>query len=427
MMKWISVLLMPICIFGAINPNLVLKEYYQNYSSDVKPKRNLSEPVEVSIKLHIDALREINERFQTMTFFAWFELNWTDEFLILKDGINAVTLPLKEVWTPDVSLFNSVEDPQYISDGKHLVLLREGRMVWYPARQYTVRCSIDIRMYPFDKQRCEIKVGAWQAPVWTQVFVTDSDSLMLGSITENGEWILSKTSVESNFSSQFSISWIRYVLHFQRRFTYNIVNTVLPIVLLSFLNTLVFRLPANSGEKITLCISILLSFTVFLTIFNENMPRMSTNISYLSIYLCVQLSMSVLGIVASVELCRLKMYRESKDKKYRLQRKPRKSVRKYCVADKGKCHLESPFVVGLTKMDQDEFKQTTGDIARTESPDLNGNRINSSSGEMDLETCDTEPIIQTNDEKIDKYLFYTSLTVTVVTTIILFVMLLKDQ
>ncbi|XP_069103243.1 neuronal acetylcholine receptor subunit alpha-6-like [Argopecten irradians] len=283
----------------------IISELMQNYSSFIKPRRNISESVDVNLTLHITSLREIDERLQTMTFIGWMEISWIDDFLILKDGVKSVQLPTSDIWHPDIALFNSIDDPQQITDGQYVVVLEEGRVVWYPARQYSVRCIIDIRRFPFDEQKCQIRIGAWQAPVWVQRVVDTGRSLADNALEENGEWEVIERIAHTRFSSEFSISYMEYDLHFRRRCLYPVLNTLFPVILLSFLNPLVFLLPADSGEKMTLCISVLLSFTVFLTVFNDMLPKLSTGISYLSIYLCIELGMSGLAVVESIFILRL--------------------------------------------------------------------------------------------------------------------------
>jgi hypothetical protein len=50
---------------------------------------------------------------------------------------------------------------------------------------------------------------------------------------------------------------------------------ILPTVLISFLCVLVFYLPAEAGEKVTLGISILLSLVVFLLLVSKILPPTS--------------------------------------------------------------------------------------------------------------------------------------------------------
>ena len=59
------------------------------------------------------------------------------------------------------------------------------------------------------------------------------------------------------------------------------LNTIVPVVMLSLLNVLVFLLPASSGEKMALAVTVLLSFTVYLSIISEVMPKTSESISIL--------------------------------------------------------------------------------------------------------------------------------------------------
>lgn len=56
---------------------------------------------------------------------------------------------------------------------------------------------------------------------------------------------------------------IMYYLQLRRKPLFYTVNLVFPCVGISFLTILVFYLPSDSGEKVTLCISILVALTIF--------------------------------------------------------------------------------------------------------------------------------------------------------------------
>ena len=55
----------------------------------------------------------------------------------------------------------------------------------------------------------------------------------------------------------------------------------MPIVLNSILMNAVFALPIESGEKMSYCLTVLLSYVVFLTWITENLPPVSTDTSIL--------------------------------------------------------------------------------------------------------------------------------------------------
>ena len=71
------------------------------------------------------------------------------------------------------------------------------------------------------------------------------------------------------------------------------LNIILPCVSLNVLSLLAFCLPPDAGEKVTLGITVLLSYSVFMLLVAENMPPTSEfvpligkpQIPYLFIYL----------------------------------------------------------------------------------------------------------------------------------------------
>ena len=70
-------------------------------------------------------------------------------------------------------------------------------------------------------------------------------------------------------------SYVEYTLFLRRRYTFYVMNVIVPCILLSVLVMVGFCLPPDAGEKISLGISVLLAYTVFLLMVAENVPRTS--------------------------------------------------------------------------------------------------------------------------------------------------------
>ena len=65
---------------------------------------------------------------------------------------------------------------------------------------------------------------------------------------------------------------ITFTLHLKRRASFYIFNLLIPCMMISFLAPLGFYLPADSGEKVSLGVTVLLALTVFQLLVAESMP-----------------------------------------------------------------------------------------------------------------------------------------------------------
>jgi len=93
---------------------------------------------------------------------------------------------------------------------------------------------------------------------------------------------------------------ITFTLHIRRKTLFYTVNLIIPCVLISFLSVCVFYLPADAGEKMTMCISILLALVVFLLLVSKILPPTSITIPLIAKYLLFTFIMNIVTIVITV-------------------------------------------------------------------------------------------------------------------------------
>ena len=162
-----------------------------------------------------------------------------------------------------------------------------GQLIWEPGLITQTVCEVNIAKYPFDKQHCAIRVMSWMYTNKSMNVYVERKTIDMTNYYPNGEWDLAATSVrdyspdDGSYNTGEVLPGAEAVVELRRRPVYYIISTILPISMLSLLNVLVFMLPTNTGEKMTLAVTVLLSFTVFMSVVNEVMPKTSNSISIL--------------------------------------------------------------------------------------------------------------------------------------------------
>lgn len=183
-------------------------------------------------------------------------------------------------------------------------LFHDGRIKWMPPAIYKSSCSIDVTFFPFDQQSCKMKFGSWtydRAKIDLVSMASDVDQM---DYWESGEWVIvnavGKYNTKKYECCTEIYSDITYYFIIRRLPLFYTINLIIPCLLISCLTVLVFYLPSQCGEKITLCISVLLSLTVFLLLITEIIPSTSLVIPLIGEYLLFTMVFVTLSIIITV-------------------------------------------------------------------------------------------------------------------------------
>ncbi|XP_063711328.1 neuronal acetylcholine receptor subunit alpha-7-like isoform X2 [Symsagittifera roscoffensis] len=238
------------------------------------------------------------------------------------------------MWKPDLVILNSAES--FESWSRPVITLyceeydntsnQSGRcirsypLVVFPyALTETTRCVFDVTDFPFDSQKCHIDLGPWYTSLLpgptgmpdslsTPYFVfhpnegSNETDMSLSAYTPSSQWEVEKVTRERRTRraymgrlSEFML--LRYTIHMNRRPTFFINTLLLPCLILTLLTVLSVFLPVESGEKISLGITIMLAQVVNLLILSSILPASSLHFPVLGRYFLVTIGLIGLSLV----------------------------------------------------------------------------------------------------------------------------------
>ncbi|KAK2140692.1 hypothetical protein LSH36_1277g00009 [Paralvinella palmiformis] len=237
--------------------------------------------------------------------------HWNDEYLRWNvseyGGLTRIIVPPQLIWLPDFGLENSADaiyddqaDRKFRAGVDH-----DGEIQWVPGGKFITSCQLDITLYPFDYQQCELDFVDWTYDGRFVNLLNGTNTVGLDVYKKHGEWDIIKTEalkLDQFFDSDPGIPFptVKFILYLKRKPKFYMINVVAPCILMSILALLVFYLPPDSGEKVSLGITVLLSFSVFLLLIAENVPKTSDCVPLIGIYLTMVMVMTGFSIVISV-------------------------------------------------------------------------------------------------------------------------------
>ncbi|NXM92110.1 ACHA4 protein, partial [Oenanthe oenanthe] len=286
----------------------LLKKLFSGYNKWSRPVANISDVVLVRFGLSIAQLIDVDEKNQMMTTNVWVKQEWHDYKLRWDpqeyENVTSIRIPSELIWRPDIVLYNNADGDFAVTHLTKAHLFYDGRIKWMPPAIYKSSCSIDVTFFPFDQQNCTMKFGSWTYDKAKIDLVSMHSHVDQLDYWESGEWVIINAVGNYN-SKKYECCTeiypdITYSFIIRRLPLFYTINLIIPCLLISCLTVLVFYLPSECGEKITLCISVLLSLTVFLLLITEIIPSTSLVIPLIGEYLLFTMIFVTLSIIITV-------------------------------------------------------------------------------------------------------------------------------
>ncbi|XP_054892960.1 neuronal acetylcholine receptor subunit beta-4 isoform X1 [Poeciliopsis prolifica] len=284
------------------------------YNPLIRPAINRTERVTVKLQVSLAQLISVNEREQIMTTNVWLTQHWVDYRLSWDpskyEGIDKLRIPSRHIWLPDIVLYNNADGTYEVTVFTNAIVLFNGSINWLPPAIYKSACKIEVKHFPFDQQNCTLKFRSWTYDHTEIDLILKSEVASMDDFTPSGEWdILALPGRRTVNPLDPTYVDLTYDFIIKRKPLFYTINLIIPCVLITSLAILVFYLPSDCGEKMTLCISVLLALTVFLLLISKIVPPTSLDVPLIGKYLMFTMVLVTFSIITSV--CVLNVHHRS--------------------------------------------------------------------------------------------------------------------
>ena len=279
------------------------------YNKDVRPILNQSDAVTVSIYAYLRSIQDLNEITGELSFTGAFALLWHDVNMMwdpaLYGDLYTARISYSSVWVPELIITTTTDDSDTMAKKWNRVKYDDAGVAnIVVGGRVLASCSVNVQKYPFDEQTCRVRFTAWGYETTEVKLFAGNMGFDLGQYSENSIWKLKKTETLTYMLDQWS--YYETAIHLSRKASFTIVNLVAPLLLMSFLNVLVFLLVPDSGERVSYSVTVLLAIAVFLTIISDSLPASSDPIPVITYKLMSDMVISV--CITLVTILNLRLY-----------------------------------------------------------------------------------------------------------------------
>ncbi|XP_060929632.1 neuronal acetylcholine receptor subunit alpha-10a [Limanda limanda] len=276
----------------------LLKDLFINYTSALRPVEDTNNILNVTLQVTLSQIIDMDERNQILTAYLWIRQVWVDAHLKWNkddyDGLDTIRIPSSYVWRPDIVLYNNADNHFTGPMDTNVVIRHNGEIMWDSPAITKSSCKVDVSFFPFDAQQCRFTYGSWTYNGNQLDILNAMESADLADLVVNVEWEVEGMPAKKNVIQYGCCAEpypdVTYILKLKRRAAFYVFNLLIPCVMISFLAPLGFYLPADSGEKVSLGVTMMLALTVFQLLVAEIMPP-SDNVPLIGKYYIATMTM----------------------------------------------------------------------------------------------------------------------------------------
>ncbi|OWF50205.1 acetylcholine receptor subunit beta-type lev-1-like [Mizuhopecten yessoensis] len=274
------------------------------YNPSVHPGSDYTtQLLNINVSFVLVSIKSFEEQTGELSIMGYFNIYWTDERLAWDpssySNINGTNTKQKEIWTPPFILADSSEDVSIIGDeDMPLSIYYTGVVLWSPPGTISSTCNADVTYYPFDLQTCLLRFMPWGYTTAEIQINAISSTLSLSIFSQNPTWELTSTKLETSQSPMLNF---QMTISFKRRDTFFIVNLILPVVFMCFINMFAFQIPLETGDRLGFATTLLLTIAVFLSVVTDALPQSSTpSIPLLCYLLIIHILLSMMIVFCTI-------------------------------------------------------------------------------------------------------------------------------
>ncbi|KAK2569377.1 Neuronal acetylcholine receptor subunit alpha-3 [Acropora cervicornis] len=284
--------------FTSRGENHLLEDLFSatRYNKRVRPVRRSEEVVNVTFGLVVREIVDLDDKNQLLITRAEIREYWHDPLMVWNpseyDGITFISVHPKDIWLPDIVLYNNAgtEFGSGMTRTK-AVINHDGLVSINAPTIIESSCKIHVTNYPFDQQNCKLKFGSWTHEVNRLALTLERPSADLHEYSPSVEWEL--IGVPGEFHSvkyaccDQPFDDVTYNVRIKRRPLYYTMYLIIPCAMISILTLLVFLLPPDCNERMTVGMAILVTLSFFFIMVAENMPATSEAVPLVGMYYTV--------------------------------------------------------------------------------------------------------------------------------------------
>jgi hypothetical protein len=336
----------------------------ENYRSDVIPNRDNA--LNVSLGVAFRAFNNIDQKEGIVISNLWLRYWWNDYNLRWNEShwnISSLTFRTdpqldSSVWTPDIYLYNTAENPLENLKWSNIVVQSNGDVLWSRPGMMQSTCSFDMTDFPYDRQSCELKLGSWSYTGEQLVLIDGSPSIDISNYQTNEEWVLENISHKINAIKYECCPHEYYdatfTIQLKRLSGYYETNIIIPTFATASLILITILIPWDSGERISFAVTVMLSIIVFLLILSDTLPK-SNQLPLLSRMIMGLTFFSLFGVLFTVLISALNSYKKNKIKgKTEIDNRFIKFLYDSCLTNKYSC--KSNKVYPLTESNNENIE-----------------------------------------------------------------------